>query len=233
MSATGGFAKAVVQIALVEWRDRIDRAFRFIDSKERHFCSGGGRGETKRDRVTSRREDHQAIYRTSSAPKLVKPCNSRPKRRVDVWLQLALAHADAGQPLPAISNHKPRVHTGQMPAVVSGGNSLLDSSPCQVSFNHRRKLARKLLPGLRRLSNADASTQCERASFDPHLLRAFECQSFGREFARNDSPRARPAIAPARQDQLAIGEFGRAVAAIQLRQSAIVLEQIELAAKEE
>src|SRR6266705_2382911 len=112
MSATGGLAKAVVQIALIEWRYRLDRAFRLVDPEERDLSWERDPGEADRDSVTSRREDHQAVDRTASAPKFVEPCESSRERCVYVWLQFALAHTDTGQSLPPISNHQARVHSG-------------------------------------------------------------------------------------------------------------------------
>src|SRR6266404_1214347 len=183
MSATGGLAKAVVQIALIEWRYRLDRALCLVDPEERDLGRGRDSGEANRDSVTSRREDHQTVDRTASAPKLVEPCESGRKRRVYVWLQLALVHTDTGQSLPPISNHQARVHSGKMAAVVASGNSFFDSNPGQVGFDHRRQLARKFLTGLRRLPNARALAQGERASFEPHLLRALDYQSFRGDLA--------------------------------------------------
>src|SRR5713226_892812 len=125
------------------------------------------------------------------------------------------------------------MNSRQMTPVVACGDSLLDSKPGQRGLDHRGELAGKFLSSLGGLPDAGAAAQSERASLEPHLLRAFKHQPFGRKLTRNDSPRSRPSLAPARQDQFPVGELNSGALGIYFRHQKLVFEQIELAAKQE
>jgi hypothetical protein len=104
MGAPGGSAKSVVQIALIEWRCRFDHTFGFVDPKKRNLYFGRQRCETNRDRVASRREDHQTLDLLASAAKFFQPYQASRKYRVNIWLQFAIANADSGEQLFVVFN---------------------------------------------------------------------------------------------------------------------------------
>src|SRR2546425_1538517 len=229
MRATRGSAKSVIQITLIERRDRLDRALRFVDTVKR---DGRGRrqyGQTNRDRVASRREDHKAIERAASSSKLFNPDQSSCERRIDVWLQFGFANAKACEPPASISDDQPRVHARQMPAIIARAHGFLDFEAGLKRFNHCRQFVGEFLSSQSRLSNASPSTQGQSASLESHLLGAFEGQSFGSKLARYHSPGPRPTITPAREYQLAVRNFPHCVLRFKLCNRALILEEFEFA----
>ncbi len=89
--------------------------------------------------------------------------------------------------------------------------------PIQVGFNHCGELSGEILSGVRCFTNTCASAESERAALESHLFGTFKRQPFGGQLARQNPPRSRPAVAPARKDQLAVREFRGNVLGINLR----------------